>query len=322
MPKKVAVIGAGISGLAATKYSKEAGLDVTCFEQTDNIGGTWVYIDSTGLDKHGLPIHSSMYRNLHTNLPKEVMGFQDYAFTGPNVSYVTSSDVMDFLERYSKDFNLKELIKFEHLVTRVHPIENDKWTVQVKNLKDGRTISDTYDGIFVCNGHYSVPRIPDVIGIEKFKGKVMHSHDYRHPAPFADQRVLTIGAGPSGVDITKDLASTAKHVSWSHHLPAQVRNAYLDNVDQKPDVAQIIDDGGVHFYDGSVEYYDTILFCTGYQYTFPFLSPKCQINVDDNHVTTLYKHVININHPTMFIIGIPFATIISPLFDLQVKSLT
>lgn len=319
MVKKVAVIGAGISGLLATKYSREAGLDVVCFEQTNNIGGTWVYTEKTGIDQHGLKIHSSMYRNLHTNLPKELMGFHDFDFTGPDVSYVTPADVMDFLERYSNHFDLKNHIKFEHFVLNVSPIENDRWSVEVKNLVDGSRSIETFDGIFICSGHYSVPKYQTIEGLKHFKGETMHSHDYRTPESFSGKTILTIGAGPSGVDITLDLSSTAKHVFWSHHAPSHSSNAYPLNVIQKPDVSQILEDGTVQFYDGTNENIDLILYCTGYQYTFPFLSPECEINVNDNHVTKLYKHLININHPTMFIIGIPFSTIITLLFDLQVS---
>lgn len=316
MAKKVAVIGSGIAGLLATKYSKQAGLDVTCFEQTDNIGGTWVYNDKTGLDKNGLKIHSSMYRNLYTNLPKELMGFQDFDFIGPETSYITPADVIEFLERYCDQFDLKKYIKFEHLVTEVRPLEGEKWSVQVKNLNEGTYSVNTYDGIFICNGHYSAPKFPKVEGLEQFKGEIMHSHNYRYPELFKGKTILTVGAGPSGIDITMDLASQAKHVYWSHHLPSQFRT---DNVTQKPDVARVLNDGGIHFFDGSVENVDVIIFCTGYQYTFPFLSDECEIKVNDNHVTTLYKHLININYPTMFIIGVPFSTIITLLFDLQVQ---
>ena len=50
-------------------------------DQSPVLGGTWVYTDEVGKDsRHGLPIHSSMYKNLRTNLPKEVMAFPDFPF--------------------------------------------------------------------------------------------------------------------------------------------------------------------------------------------------------------------------------------------------
>lgn len=315
---RVAVIGAGIAGLAACKYCKEYKLDVDCFEQTNNIGGTWVYYDQTGVDKHGLQIHSSMYRNLHTNLPKETMGYHEFPFTGFERSYVTPQEVVDYLESYVVHFRLRDHIKLEHLVTKVEPVEG-KWRVSTQDLVKDEALSAMYDAVFVCNGHHATPRLPTIDGIENFKGKVMHSREYRYPELFKDQKVLVIGAGPSGVDITKDLSTTAALVGFSHHLPGKLENVYDSNVMQLPDVVQILQDGKVHFYDGEVVEFDVILYCTGYKYTYNFLSPECQITVDDNHVQDLFKHIININHPTMYFIGIPFTTIIVPLLDLQVR---
>lgn len=63
---RVAVIGAGAAGLVALRHLA-AHPDVfvpVAYEMTNNVSGTWVYTDKTGNDEHGLPIHSSMYKNL------------------------------------------------------------------------------------------------------------------------------------------------------------------------------------------------------------------------------------------------------------------
>ena len=63
---RVVVIGAGPSGLCALRYlaDKPELYDPVAFEKMDSIGGTWVYTDQVGLDKYGMTIHSSMYKNL------------------------------------------------------------------------------------------------------------------------------------------------------------------------------------------------------------------------------------------------------------------
>lgn len=63
-PKRIVVVGAGPSGLCAAKHSISNGYDVVVYEQTAQLGGTWVYTDRVGHDDHGLPIHSSMYQNM------------------------------------------------------------------------------------------------------------------------------------------------------------------------------------------------------------------------------------------------------------------
>lgn len=63
---RVAIIGGGAAGLCAARHiiATDNGIKCILYEQTDTLGGTWNYTDATGKDKHGLPIHSSMYKNL------------------------------------------------------------------------------------------------------------------------------------------------------------------------------------------------------------------------------------------------------------------
>lgn len=60
--------------------------------------------------------------------------------------------------------------------------------------------------------HNSKARYSRIAGLEHFKGRVFHSHNYREPAPFRGQRVLIIGAGPSGIDMGFDLSSVTDTV--------------------------------------------------------------------------------------------------------------
>lgn len=62
----VAIIGAGAAGLASARYCTDPAFNYTCeiFEQMDEIGGTWIYTNKTGLDEFGIPIHTSMYKDL------------------------------------------------------------------------------------------------------------------------------------------------------------------------------------------------------------------------------------------------------------------
>ena len=86
MNKRVAIIGAGPSGLAqlrAFKSAEEKGEiipEIVCFEKQDNWGGLWNYSWRTGLDEHGEIAHGSMYRYLWSNGPKECLEFADYYF--------------------------------------------------------------------------------------------------------------------------------------------------------------------------------------------------------------------------------------------------
>lgn len=82
---KLCVIGAGVSGLCALKRALEFGCEVTGFEQTQEIGGTWIYREKEiGVNKYGLNVHSSMYKGLVSDIPKEVMCFPTIPIQGRN----------------------------------------------------------------------------------------------------------------------------------------------------------------------------------------------------------------------------------------------
>lgn len=74
-----------------------------------------------------------------------------------------------------------------------------KWTVKVRDLEKNVVLTETFDAVMVCNGHYFEPSIPKLKGHENFQGEQLHSHDYRVPNIFTDKTVLVLGAGPSGM---------------------------------------------------------------------------------------------------------------------------
>ena len=122
--------GAGAAGLCAARHLMAASpkLKVSIFEQSGTIGGTWVYTDTLGVDQHGLPVHSSMYRNLKTNLPKEVMAFPDFPFQVRDESFIHHSLVLEYLQQYCRHHQLEQYVRFNTLVAKVDPIKSPKAT--------------------------------------------------------------------------------------------------------------------------------------------------------------------------------------------------
>lgn len=251
-----------------------------------------------------------MYQGLSTNLPKEIMGFPDFSIPEKinERSYIPSEDMLKFLNLYAETFEVNKHIKYEHHVIRIRPIKESQWEVIVMDLPQNRLETIIYDSVFICNGHYHTPAFPNYPGYKTFKGKQVHSHDYRSSSPYKNETVLVIGAGPSGMDVAYEVSKVAERVTLSHHLKSPPKTVFPENVTLKPDVT-CLTERGANFADGSFESFSVILYCTGYEYTFPFLSVDCGIAVDDNYVTPLYKHCINISYPTMAFIGIDSNTL-------------
>ncbi|KAL3286893.1 hypothetical protein HHI36_001380 [Cryptolaemus montrouzieri] len=313
---RVAIIGGGAAGLSSARHVKEDGHECEIFEMAAQVGGTWVYTDDVGTDKYGFPVYSAMYQGLRTNLPKEVMGFPDFPIPEQQKSYLTQAEILDFLNDYVKNFGLEPMIRTNHMVIDIRPLDNNIWQVTTIYKPTNTKIVKEFDSVIICNGHYNEPIIPNIKGQENFNGQIFHSHKYRSPKPFTGLRVLVVGAGPSGLDMALHISKVAEKVVLSHHVK-EVENVSF--VEQKPDVYRILDGTVVEFVDGSCCPFDCILFCTGFKYNFPFLHESCGITITDNHIEPLYKHMIHIERPTMCFIGIPFNVCAFQMFDLQAR---
>lgn len=112
------------------------------------------------------------------------MGYPEYAFPKKGQSFVSHDEVLAFFESYAREFKLRDVIRLCHQVIRVRPVEETRWEVLVKNLRENSYSLDVFDAIFVCNGHYNVPNYPNIDGMKSFKGRLMHSRDYRRPDVF------------------------------------------------------------------------------------------------------------------------------------------
>ncbi|KAK7870403.1 hypothetical protein R5R35_003739 [Gryllus longicercus] len=325
---RVAVIGAGAAGVACARHVAHSDAGHTCvvYEQNGQLGGTWVYDERTGENEYGVPIHTSMYKSLRTNLPKEIMGFPEFPIPKNEESYIPAKDILKLIDDYATHYNVKQHIKFHRRVLRVHPRggeggdggEGGGWEVTVRDVRTGEDATERFDAVMVCNGHYWKPYIPTLAGAESFSGEQLHSHDYRTPLRFRGRRVLVIGAGPSGMDLTLEIASAAEHVIMSHHHKEEISTVFPNNVEQRYDVARLNGDT-VEFVDGTSATVDTILYATGFLYDFPFLSEACGVRVEHNHVRPLYKHLIHVDHPTLCFVGLPFYVCAFLLFDLQAR---
>ncbi|XP_061596408.1 uncharacterized protein LOC133459976 isoform X1 [Cololabis saira] len=328
MLQRVAVVGAGAAGLCVARHILSRPSSFTppvVFELTDNVGGTWCYDERVGTYDNGQPIHSSMYRNLRTNLPKEVMMFPDFPFDPQLSSFLPHQEVQRYLERYCQYHNIQPHIRFKTVVENVTPPvmtkvgEEKKTAWEVTSLdSSGCLKTESFDAVFVCSGHYSDPHIPHLPGIENFKGQVLHSHSYRYAEPFCGQSVVVLGAKASGLDISIELAKAGAQVTLSHRYP-RLTFPLPPGIHQSSSVVAVENDGSIRFQDGSVGVADVLMFCTGYNFKYPFLdAAQLGLEIQDHLVSPLYRFMLPPAFPSLFFIGICKIICPFPNFNCQV----
>ncbi|XP_010494596.1 PREDICTED: putative flavin-containing monooxygenase 2 [Camelina sativa] len=215
---RVAIIGAGVSGLAAAKHLAHNRPQV--FEVSDSTGGVW---------------RKCTYET--TKLQSVRVSYEFSDFPWPNrgeSSFPTYVDVLDYLDAYAKHFDLLKFIKFNHKVLEVRFIGDGQvsqmgdlgaydnllpgkpvWEVAVKT-GDGEIQWHAFEFVVVCTGKYGdVPRIPAFPmkkGPEIFKGKVLHSMDYsklhkeKASLLLRGKNVAVIGFKKSAIDLALESA--------------------------------------------------------------------------------------------------------------------
>ncbi|XP_075888161.1 uncharacterized protein LOC142892028 isoform X2 [Nelusetta ayraudi] len=251
------------------------------------------------------------------------MMFPDFPFDSKLKSFLPHQEVQKYLEQYCLAHHIRPHIKFSTVVENVTPVVEEAegrkvWEV-VSSDPLNRQKRELFDAVFVCSGHYSDPHIPDIPGIENFKGRVLHSHHYRYATPFSSQSVVILGANASGLDIAIELAKVGAQVILSHRKPC-FTVPLPPEIKQSSPVTAVDEDGNIQFQDGSVATADVLMFCTGYNFSFPFLDgSQLGLDIQSHLVSPLYHFMIPPCFPSLFVIGICKIICPFPNFDCQVR---
>src|SRR3954454_9187543 len=135
---RIAVIGAGPSGLSAAKHVLEAGFAVTVFEAGDALGGQW----------YTTAPHSGVWPGMHTNTSRAMTAFSDFPAPAEHPLHPAAEQILAYLESYARASGVLERIRFGTPVGEVRP----GWSVD----------RERFDAVVVASGRFRRPRLPPV----------------------------------------------------------------------------------------------------------------------------------------------------------------
>ncbi|MBD3787593.1 MAG: NAD(P)/FAD-dependent oxidoreductase [Sphingomonadales bacterium] len=328
MKKRVAVIGAGPSGLAQLRAFQSAAQkgaeipEVVCFEKQSNWGGLWNYTWRTGVDENGEPVHCSMYRYLWTNGPKEGLEFADYSFEehfGKQIaSYPPRAVMVDYIEGRVLKAGVRDWIRFNSVIRWVeYDAEAGDFTVTVHDMEKDSVYKERFDHVICASGHFSSPNVPEYPGFDQYHGRIVHAHDFRDAREFAGQDVLLVGASYSAEDIGSQCWKYGAKSITTSYRSAPMGFKWPDNWEEKPALEKV--EGKTAFFkDGTSKTVDAIILCTGYKHYFPFLPDDLRLKTKNRLATAdLYKGVVYVHNPKMFYLGMQDQWFTFNMFDAQ-----
>jgi len=192
------IVGGGAAGLATAALLRRAGRDPLVLEAGPEPGAAW----------------RERYDRLHLHTPRLLSGLPNRRIPRRYGRWVARDDLIAYLADYARDEAIE--VRTGAAVERIDR-DGDGWTLA---LPGGPLRAET---VVVATGYNGAPWIPDWPGRDGFAGELVHSAEYRNPAPYRRRDVLVVGAGNSGAEIATDVAEGgAARTRLSVRTPPQI----------------------------------------------------------------------------------------------------
>ena len=201
--KRIAVIGADVSGLATLKSLEEEGLDAVAFDRRPTIGGLWNFTRETG-------DQTPAYPGLSMNTSRQISGFSDFPYPSHPHYYPQREQVLAYVNAYAKAFDLFPKIQLNTEILRMQQKPDGRWRVTCRHRHKRQ--NQEFDAVVVCTGRHLYPNRPIFPNEHDFLGHIVHSITYVDPEVYRDQNILIIGSGASAADLAVQISRVARSV--------------------------------------------------------------------------------------------------------------
>lgn len=198
---RIAIIGAGLGGLAAAiKLQEEGYQNVQIFDKNDRIGGTWA---------------ENTYPGCQCDVPVSLYQFSFAQSVNWSRLFPSASEIQAYAEEIVDRYNIRSQLRLNTTITSAEWDEgNNLWHL---TTEDGDDI--TVEVLIGALGQLNRPQLPDIEGLDSFSGASMHSARWDHSVEFEGKRVGVIGSAASAVQLIPELAKVASSLSVFQRSP-------------------------------------------------------------------------------------------------------
>ncbi|CAL0310412.1 unnamed protein product [Lupinus luteus] len=205
------IVGAGPSGLATAACLRNEGVPFVVLERANCIASLW---------------QKRSYDRLKLHLPKKFCQLPKLPFPQDFPEYPSKKQFIDYLETYARKFEINPLFN-ECVQCARYDETSGLWRVKSFSSTSRNEVEYICRWLVVATGENAECVVPDIEGLGEFKGDVVHACDYKSGERFNGKKVLVVGCGNSGMEISLDLcnhhASPSMVVRSSVHvLPREI----------------------------------------------------------------------------------------------------
>jgi 4-hydroxyacetophenone monooxygenase len=213
----VLIVGAGMSGILAAIRLKQAGVSFTIVDKNKDVGGTWF---------------ENAYPGCRVDNPNHMYSYSFEPYHDWPQHFSTQPVLYEYFRSVADKYGLRKFIRFETSMEEAAFDENRAiWTANIRTA-DGRKETIEANAIITAVGQLNRPRVPNIKGVEKFKGMSFHSAQWNHDADLKGKRIAVIGTGASAFQFVPEIAPDAKQLFVFQRTPPWLGATpnYHDNV--------------------------------------------------------------------------------------------
>jgi cation diffusion facilitator CzcD-associated flavoprotein CzcO len=214
------IVGCGFGGLAAAIELKRSGIEeITIFERASAVGGVW---------------RDNTYPGAACDVPSPIYSFSYALKPDWSALFGSQSEIQRYLSDVAAEFGIEPLIRFNtEVATADFDDATGTWTV---TTKAGDSV--TADILILATGQLSRPKMPNVVGLDKFRGDTFHSAQWNHDVDLTNKKVVVVGSGASAVQVVpaiadrvEDLTVVQRSPNWvmwkSRRVPGRLQTALM-----------------------------------------------------------------------------------------------
>ncbi|KAE8449778.1 hypothetical protein EG329_007553 [Mollisiaceae sp. DMI_Dod_QoI] len=211
---KVAVIGAGISGVTAGVLlpAKVPGVDLTIFEKNADVGGTWI---------------ENIYPGVRCDIPANVYQSSFSPNTQWTEEFAQGPEIRAYWQKVAAKHDVYKYIQFGKKIQQATWNSSAaQWVLNIQDVKSQETIEARFDILVTAIGRFNAWKLPDYPGINEYEGHLRHSSNWDPNFDPRGKTLAVIGNGASGVQVVPELQKVVKHLDHYARSPTWIAGSF------------------------------------------------------------------------------------------------